>query len=177
MHCFLIKKKMFRQLQLYFSISSVIKMGTRIERLSRVGIKTFYVLCQVVGIFPFFYDYSLHKFRKSKVLSIYNYFCIVLSFCLGSPLTFLVLSSSILKLSKVILNTFVLHNILQLIALLILYYTIARQKDKFLMILNEGNTILQNFVTGRFTVESFKWILMKQFIIDFIITILNGILI
>lgn len=152
-------------------------MGTRIERLSRVGIKIFYVLCRLVGIFPFFYDCSLHKFRKSKVLSIYNYSCIILNFCCASPLTILVLTSSSLMLSKVISKTFIIHNVLQLTAIITLYYTIGRQKDKFLVILNEANRILQNFVTQGFTVESFKWILMKQFICDFIITILNGILI
>lgn len=152
-------------------------MGTRIERLSRVGIKTFYVLCKFVGIFPFYYDCSLHKFRNSKILSIFNYFCVILNLFILSPLTILVLSSSLLKINKVILSTFVLHNLLQLTALITMYCSIGRQKAKFLLILNEGNRILQNFVTGEFTVKSFQWILIKQFIVDSTITILNCILI
>ena len=152
-------------------------MGTRIERLSRVGIKVFYVLCRFVGIFPFFYDCSLHKFRKSRMLSIYNYFCIILNFFCASPLTIVVYTSSLLKFSKVIARTYIIHNLLQLTALITLYNTIARKKDNFLIILNKGNSILQTFVSEEFTVKSFKWILIKQFIFDFIITVFNGFLI
>ena len=109
------------------------------------------------------------RFVKSKLLCFYNkLLTTIVLFVLPVVSVQLTNSSSKVK-SDIIINVFLLQNLVQWMSFTRVYYSVSKNVHELIEILNEGIDLMKDVhQSTEIPIRFFTWILMKHFIIDII---------
>lgn len=141
--------------------------GLKMDKFLKIVLKASYYMCIGFGILPVSYNNITERFVKSKVLCLYNKFLtFIVLFVLPVVSTHMVNSRTRMT-SNVVLTVFLLQHFVQWMSFCRVYYSVARNINGLIEILNEGIDLMKNLhQSTELPIRLFTRILMKHFIID-----------
>lgn len=133
----------------------------------RILLKASYYICIAFGILPVSYNNIKGRFEKSKALCFYNkLLSFIVMFVLPILSIQLINSTNELR-SSVIFTVFMIQNTIQWMSFSRVYYSVAKNVNELVEILNEGMNLMKNVLQiTELPIHLFNKILMKLFIID-----------
>lgn len=133
----------------------------------RIVLKASYVICIAFAILPVAYNNITERFVKSKALCFYNMLLTFIVLFVLPCVSITLFNATDKGLSGVLLNVFLLLNIVQWMSFAQLYYSVARKVNELIEVLNEGIDLLKNLHRStKLPIRFFMRILLKHFIID-----------
>lgn len=133
----------------------------------RIVLKASYIICIAFAILPITYNNITERFVKSKALSFYNKLLTFIALFLLPCVSITLFNATDKGLSSVILNVFLLLNLVQWMSFAQVYYSVARKVNEFNEVLNEGIDLLKSLHSStKLPIRFFMRILLKHFIID-----------